>query len=348
LHSRVFITSRPDIPVGLGFSLAPDLDHQDFILHDISRPTVDNDISTYLQHTLTDIRRKCTFDEEWPGDEALRYLVQKAAGLFIWAATACRFIDEGDASFSSDRLLDILEGDSSDIEPEEELNIIYTKVLDNSTSARLEQHEKDKAYAILREALGAVVILFSPLPCHSLARLLNIPEQKVGAMLGGLHSILDIPKDPTRSVRLHHPSLRDFLLNPQRCRDPHFWVDEKNTHEAFADHCIQLMSQKLNKKDLCDLGNPGAKPAEVPPDKIQYYLPPELQYTCKYWVDHLRQSKHRPRDGGRVHCFLREHLLHWVEAPGWIKESSVGIRAIASLESMTNVGHVLNLSKYDS
>ena len=217
--------------------------------------------------------------------ETIRHLVRKAAGLFIWVATASQFIGDGGTHLGPDRLSDILKGSSSDIEPEEELNNIYTKVLDNSIGAHLKQREKDKAYKMLREALGSIVTLFSPLSAHSLAQMQRMPEHKVGAMLGGLHSILDIPKDPTRPVRLHHPSLHDFLLSPQRCRDPHFWVDEKNAHEALANHCIQLMSQKLNKKDLCGLGDPGAKAAEVPPDKIQHCLPPELQYACEYWVE---------------------------------------------------------------
>jgi hypothetical protein len=47
-----------------------------------------------------------------------------------------------------------------------------------------------------------------------------------------------------------------------------------------------------------------------------------------------------------VHRFLREHLLHWVEALGWIGESSEGIRAIASLASMVNVSYVLSPLEY--
>jgi nucleoside phosphorylase len=347
LRCRVFITSRPDIPVRHGFSLVPNQHHQDFVLHNISRTITDGDIFTFLQHSLTDVRRKYTFDEKWPGDEAIRHLVQKAEGLFIWAATACRFIDEGGNLFGPDRLSDILWSGSSDIEPEGKLNNIYTKVLENSISPRLKQHEKDKAYAMLREALGAIVILFSPLPAPSLSQLLDIPDQNVGVLLGGLHSILDIPKNPIQPVRLHHPSLRDFLLSSQRCSNVHFWVDEMKTHEALANHCMQLMSQKL-QRDICSLGDPGATVADVPSENLARCLPTELQYACRYWIDHLRRSEYQLCDNGRVHRFLQDHLLHWVEALGWIGQSSKGIRATASLESMVNVRNVLSLWKYDN
>ena len=341
LHSRVFITSRPNIPVRHGFSLVPDQDHQDFVLHDISRSIVDDDIFIYLQHALTDIRRKRYLEENWPGEEAIRHLVRKAAGLFIWAATASRFIDEGGNFFGPDRLLDILKNDSSNTKPEEELNNIYTKVLKNSISSRLKQREKDKAYAMLKEALGAIITLFSPLSTPSLARMLHMPEQNVGAMLGGLHSILDIPKDPTRPIRLHHPSLRDFLLNSQRYSDRHFWVDKKKAHEALANHCIRLMSKKL-QRNIYGLGDPGAKVAQVPPKNLARCLPAELQYACRYWVDHLQRSEYQLCDNDRVHCFLRDHLLHWVEALSWIKQSSKGTRVIALLESIVNVSYILS------
>ena len=301
LHCRVFVTSRPDIDIDYEFPVVSDQDYQDFVLHDISNSIVDKDIFTYLQHCLADIQRKHSLQENWPGEEAIRQLVRKAAGLFIWAATAYRFIDEGGSHSGPDRLSDILERDSSDIKPEDELNSIYTKVLDDAIGGHLKQREKLKAYNRSREALGSIVTLFSPLPAYSLTQMLRMD---VGAMLGGLHSILDIPKDSTRTIRLHHPSLRDFLLSPQRCRNPNFWVDEKNTHEALANHCIRLISQKLNKKDLCGLGDPGAKAAEVPSDKIQHCLPPELQYACEYWVSHLQRSKIKV-DESWVHRFLR-------------------------------------------
>jgi hypothetical protein len=38
-----------------------------------------------------------------------------------------------------------------------------------------------------------------------------------------------------------------------------------------------------------------------------------------------------------VHHFLQEHLLHWLEALGWMQKVSEGIYAIISLESITTV-----------
>src|SRR5208282_2708008 len=108
----------------------------------------------------------------------------------------------------------------------------------------------------LRTILGTIAILFSPLPALSLARLLQMLKEDVDQTLDELHSILDIPEDQSRPVRLHHPSFRDFLLDKARCNDPQFLVDEKKMHKVLAASCLQLMSERL-ERDICSLQSPG-------------------------------------------------------------------------------------------
>jgi hypothetical protein len=333
---RVFITSRPEIPIQHGFSIVPGQDHQDFILHNIPRSIVDDDIFKYLEHGLRDIQRKQALGEDWPLVEDITHLVRKAAGLFIWAATACRFIDEGGSLFSSDRLSDILNGDSSNTDPEEELNEIYTKVLENVIMPRLKQHEKDKVYTLLREALGAIVTLYSPLSAHSLAQLLERPEQDIYGVLRGLHSILDVPRDPSLRLRLHHPSFRDFLIHTDRCKDSNFQVNEMQAHQMLAERCMRLMSTAL-KQDICRLDTPGVLVAEVESGRVEKSLPPEVQYACLYWVEHLQKGRAQVHDDDQVHKFLRSHFLHWLEALSWMRRISEGILAITSLEAIAVV-----------
>jgi len=332
---RVFLTSRPEIPIRYGFDQIPDAEHKDFVIHYIPPSIVEHDICIFLESNLGEIQRKHAFHKNWPGNEAIPHLVRKAAGLFIWAATACRFIDEGGSLFGPDRLSDILQGDSSETEPEEELNKIYTKVLENSVGARLKQREKDKAYELLRKILGAIVALYSPLSAPSLAKLLRIPEQKVRGVLGGLHAILDIPKVDPYPLRLHHPSFRDFLLDRKRCEDPNFWVNEKQAHQVLADSCIRLMSTL--KQDICGVDAPGMLITDIERSRVERSLPSEIQYACLYWIQHLQESGTQLEDDDQVHRFLQEHLLHWLEALGWIGKVPEGVHAITSLESSVSV-----------
>ena len=159
---------------------------------------------------------------------AIGQLFLYACGLFIWAATACRFIREG-KQFAHKRLDIILEGSSSAItEPEKHLNEIYLTVLNNSISPTYSDKEKEEVYDKLKYTLGSLVVLLSPLSTSSLSKLLHLPRKDVDATFNDLYAILDIPDDPTRQLRLHHPSFRDFLLNKDRYGE--FWVDEKETH----------------------------------------------------------------------------------------------------------------------
>jgi hypothetical protein len=103
---RVFLTSRPDVPIRNGFIQMPDAEHQDFVLHNISPSIVDHDISVFFGYKLNRIRREQCLDARWPGDEVIQRLIQIADGLFIWAATACRFIQEG--LFADERVQTLL------------------------------------------------------------------------------------------------------------------------------------------------------------------------------------------------------------------------------------------------
>ena len=297
-------------------------------------------------------------EAEWPGNEAIVKLVRSAGSLFIWAATACRFIREGqrlaadrlslilkenpvnagaDDSLTDDSLTDGSATESLAIAPDEHLNRIYTTVLEHSVSKYTKQ-ERKKLYKAIRQTLGGIILLFSPLPALSLANLLNIPGESVFQTLDGLCSILDIPKDVSRPLRLHHPSFRDFLLDKDRC-GKHFCIDERQFHQALTGGCIQLMSQTL-KKDVCELQAPGSQASQVESSRIQKCLPPEVQYACLYWVQHLQRGGSHVRDSEEAHKFLQAYLLHWLEALGWMGKTLEGIQAILSLEAYVQVSYL--------
>jgi len=334
---RVFLTSRPEIPIRHGIYHIPQAEHQDFILHNVPPTIVNHDISLFLEHNLGIIRQEWTLSADWPGEVALRQLVLYACGLFIWAATACRFIREG-KRFARKRLDTILKGSSSTITaPEKHLNEIYLAVLKHSISSDYSEEEKEEACDILKHTLGSIVVLLSPLSAFSLSRLLHLPKEEVDRTFEDLHAILDIPEDPTHLLRLHHPSFRDFLLDKDRCGD--FWVDEKKAHQILAAGCIQLMSQTL-KKDICKMHAPSSQASRVESSWIEKCLPPEVQYACLYWIQHLQRSSSPVHDDKEAHRFLQAHLLHWLEALGWIGKALEGIQAILSLEAYVPVSYL--------
>jgi len=397
---RVFLTSRPEIPIRYGLYQIPDAEHQDFVLHNMSPSIVDRDISIFLENNLRLIGQERMLGDDWPEAEIIKSLVRKAGGLFIWAATACRFIREGlvaeerlriilggvtstsatndhtdgihiisiqevirsliwnatglfiwtaiacgfvrEGLFIEECLHALLEGGT--VTPEHHLNSIYMTVLHSSIRPAYTKQETKRFYSMLRDVLGTIVILFSHLSVESLSKLLLISQQEVDQTLKDLHAILDIPKDKTHLLRLHHPSFRDFLLDKGRCRDPNFHIDGRQAHQKLATDCIQLMSKFL-KQDICCMGRPGALVADVESSLVEKYLPSEVQYACLYWIQHLQNSGAQLYDNDQIHQFLQEHLLHWLEALGWMRKVSKGIHAIASLESIAAVSQLSSTAR---
>jgi hypothetical protein len=342
---RVLLTSRPEVPIRHGFYEMPDSKHQDVVLHNISRSIVNHDIALFLQHNLQLIARECYLDAGWPGVEIITQLTQSASGLFIWAATACRFIREG--LFADERLRILLAGSVSinPIGPEEQLTKMYVTVLQTSIRHGYNAQEMIVYYSILRLILGSIVVLTSPLPVGSVSALLRVPKHKVDQMLKDLHAILDIPDDQSRPIRLHHPSFRDFLLDKARCGDNSFWVDERSTHEKLASCCLELMSgQSGLRRNMCSLVGPGALRSEIDDGAVASSLLLELQYACRYWITHLVQSQQHIIDKDTTHLFLQKHFLHWLEAMSLMRESSRCVHLLNSLQALAGVGSILNLS----
>ncbi|XTI87333.1 putative WD-repeat protein [Cenococcum geophilum] len=341
---RILITSRPEISIRNGFARIPKTEHQDFILHDISPSIVNEDIRVFVEYNFNIIRQLRGFALDWPDAKTIRAIVEHAAGLFIWAATACRFIKDG-GRFAEKRLSAILDSNVCITAPERGLDGIYLTVLKNSIHADFDQQEESEHCSMLREVLGAIVTLFSSLSIGPLARLVNIPEKDIDESLEDLHAILDIRKDRNLPVRLHHPSFRDFLVNRKRCNDLRFWIDERKAHQLLADYCIDLMSAAL-RRDICALREPGVTARDVSEQNIKTGLPTALQYACQYWVQHLRRSNAQLEDYDKTHDFLRLHLLHWFEALSLIGKISEGTHAIQVLEDMIDVIKSPNLHAF--
>jgi hypothetical protein len=89
MRLRILVTSRPELPMRLGFKQVSDDDHQDLVLHEIPNETIEHDLSLFFRHKLVEIRRARSLPRKWPGEENIHTLVIMAFPLFIFAATVC-------------------------------------------------------------------------------------------------------------------------------------------------------------------------------------------------------------------------------------------------------------------
>ncbi|KAM5342945.1 hypothetical protein ACJ41O_013911 [Fusarium nematophilum] len=319
IHLRVFITSRPELPIRLGFARIRG-EYQDFALHEIPRATIEQDMLAFLTHELERIKDdyrtalpENQLPTEWPGKGIVKTLVDMAVPLFIFAATMCRFIEDDAFMDPMGQLTKILEYRSRTGESElERLDATYLPVLDQLVIGTTGS-KRSRLLSGFRDIVGPIVLLGEPLSITSLSQLLDIPEVPVVGRLCSLHSVLRVPPNSKSPIRLFHLSFRDFLIDPDK-RDTHeFWVDAVGCHRRLLERCLQTMTDHL-RKDICNLRKPATLRADVDALAVEASLPPHIQYACLYWVQHLDQSEVRPIDGDQVHQFLLKHLLHWLEA----------------------------------
>jgi hypothetical protein len=59
-------------------------------------------------------------------------------------------------------------------------------------------------------------------------------------------------------------------------------------------------------------------------------LPKWLKYTCVHWISHLILGSHLDMLEP-AHIFLKKHLLHWLEAMGWVGKSQESTHMLAKL-----------------
>jgi WD40 repeat protein len=346
---KFFVASRPEYQSPDSFSRIKE--KQD--LQDCKETTTD--ICGFLEIQLEkirkghpEIRKKHPELGSWPDRTNVQTLLEMAIPLFIFAATACRFIGDprNGGGEPDDRLETILK---YKVKPG--LDKTYGPVLDQMLVDVIVPEKR--VIKEFKDVVGSIIMLASPLSTVSLARLIGIEHSVVKNRLSLLHSVLNIPNDQendqkNNKVRLFHQSFRDFLVDPE-CKEDQFWIDERKTHEKLATRCLQLLSEPDRlEKNICGLQMPGMPRKDISKQTIDRCLPPEVQYACLYWVDHLKGSTGKVQDEDDTHKFLKRHFLHWLEVLSLMGRISESILLIDDLQSITDVSYspILYASAY--
>jgi hypothetical protein len=335
---RIFVTSRPELHIRLGFEEMPNGAYQDLILHEVQRSTIEHDIQLFLEHELGVIQKERMLSSDWPAAPDIQALVELAVPLFIYTATVCRYVGTKGSNPKAylDKVLKYQKATFS------QLDRIYLPVLDQLLT---EQEEDDKETWLqeFQKVVGSIVVLESPLSIASLACLLQVPQEDIKCRLDSLHSVLSVPDSEKFPIRLLHLSFREFLVDPQKQGKSLFWVDERSTHKKLASCCLKLMSGSSGlRQDMCSLSAPGVLRDEIDEATVAASLSPDLQYACLYWITHLEHSKQDIVNGATTQLFLQKHLLHWFEAMSLMGESRRCYNLLNRLQILADVRPQLN------
>ena len=167
---RVLVTSRPEMKIRLGFAELSRTVRNDFFLHETGLSLIRHDIAVCfsLKIEMYKIREKHSLELEWPGERMLEMLVDRSGGLFIYAATVCRFI--GDSRCLPDKRLEIVLQDDAPQSPIQALDSMYTQVLISSVIGDCDEEEEETLGQYFRASVASLIVLFDPLYTVVLAR----------------------------------------------------------------------------------------------------------------------------------------------------------------------------------
>ncbi|KAG8932224.1 hypothetical protein FRC01_000090 [Tulasnella sp. 417] len=349
LPLKVLITSRPEFHIRERFkALSLRRISQPYILHDIEKKVVREDIELFLRHSLNQIAEEHGIQTPWPSGPALSELTERAGILFIFAATAVKFIQSGKRRDPARRLALLLESRASRRGPQHrDLDSLYTRVLECAMRANGEDGDEDDEQMRhdFRIVLGAIVLLRDPLSSKSLDSLLSLNDGTTRSVLAHLHSVLVVPESADSEIRMLHPSFHDFITSPERCPDRSLRVDPEDNHARLAGHCLRILLEEL-KHDPCNTGNLWLTNTEIPnlADRLQESISPQLRYACRHFVTHLSHatSDHKIL-ADLVVQFSNLQLLAWIENLSLLGEVDNSISSLRGLQDWYKVSTILVL-----
>ena len=283
------------------------------------------DISEFIRHRLDQIRAEneyLSLDSDWPGGDKISTLTKSAGGLFVWALTACLYID----GYDPDRKLKELITQHSEIkisEPFAQLDKLYKTGMQsagfwNDSSFRSDCHD----------ILGAVLCARIPLSCFVIDSLLDLPPNRACLQsISCLECVLRISE--TEGIRILHPWFHDYLS--ERCGGEHWSINLELHNKELTLRCIQLLDNEL-RENICNTTLPYMTGNET--------VPKAISYACKFWIEHTCPISDAMDDiVDQIYDFLVKHLLHWMEALALLKCHDHAIRSIQNLIEWLLVCH---------
>jgi hypothetical protein len=132
LGLRILATSRPETPIRLGFRDMKHITYHELALHDVPRALVDHDIQKFVTHELLQIQNERVLPDSWPGKDNVRMITSRADGLFIYAATVCRYVNGPRQVSPIVRLDQVCQGSATKHKSTDILDEMYLMVLDSS------------------------------------------------------------------------------------------------------------------------------------------------------------------------------------------------------------------------
>jgi WD40 repeat protein len=331
---KLLLASRAEPEIARMFELATLSAPQTIMqLHDLDASVVRSDIRRYLTRSFSDIATKHPTLAllNWPSSEDMDILVNLADILFVFAATAVRFVATPKQNPRARLEIMLARREARLASPYRFLDELYLQVVIASVHSEEKGHQETLCET-LRTVVGSIVAARQPLPAAVHAMLLDTDPEDIELMVGSLSALL--LNKSGEPVRIFHPSFPDFIVSPARCKDPRFLVSLDEHHLRLACGCLALLNQHL-RYNIANLEDPDIAESKVKnlkgrilrgispeTEDMRSWLPQALFYAARYWTTHVLLSSTMDSEVllDALSRFCDEHLFHWLELLSLIKD----------------------------
>ncbi|KAH7337855.1 hypothetical protein B0J17DRAFT_439257 [Rhizoctonia solani] len=273
------------------------------VLHELDPEVVKHDIEAYVKQELRDVPMT---NEQWKG------VLERCGVLFIYASTACRFIEFGHRMGTYEEavnaVLGLLLGDGGG--PEQELNKLYTAILEAAFNGPLVNIAHRKW---MKQILDTIICAQEPMTTEALAGLLELKNAKhVSALLQPLFSVVNVAEDTGIAATLH-ASFPDFMLS--RNRSGGFYCAASEHHIFLTQACLKRIRENPVQFNICGIESSYVMDNEIDDldERANRAVSPALFYACCHWTAHLELAGHSKDLRTPVIDFLSARLLLWME-----------------------------------
>jgi hypothetical protein len=326
LPIKFFVTCRPEPGVHEKLHARDARTRSVLHLHDVEESLVQADIETYLNVELASIS---------PTLEQVKQLASRAGKLFIYAATAVRYIRPPGSKVDHRKrlktMLAVKPGSQS--KAHIEIDALYTVILATAMDGTyLEPEEVEN----MRLIIHTVICAREPMTAKALAALLRLEnEDAAQSAVELLRSVLHVPES-SGLVSTLHASFPDYMLS--RERSGRFFCDLGTHSTLLTQRCFEMMVDSL-RFNICDLESSFVLDEEVPEisARIDKAISPQLFYACRYWGDHVEYAGTSETLYSLVEDFLSRRLLFWVEVLNMKQCISVGGLMLLQLHNWLKV-----------
>jgi hypothetical protein len=254
------------------------------ILDSIDKTKVQKDIEKYVTQALDGSNWKTKSD--WKAQKQdIQAMTNHANGLFVYAATAVRYILAGLPKTDPQKSVDyLLKG-----APLLHLDDLYYYVMNEAIQipGESDPRAQDEYYLSLK-VLHTIILLFEPMNPGNLAEFLGIEEKALRNILSPLSAVIYIPDNNEDKIQIIHLSFREFLITRiSSKRSDLVFCTEQQMYD-IACNVLQVMQDNL-RFNICGLETSCLRNDDMPnlKEKLDDNLPTWLRYSCIFWGDHL-------------------------------------------------------------